>query len=55
MSLLGDRPTTATVRTLSRTTIMFLGRDYFRRLVSALPPLREYFEELSKQRRRARV
>ena len=51
MSLLGDRPTTATVRTLSRTTIMFLGRDYFRRLVTALPPLRQYFEELSKQRR----
>ena len=37
------------------TTIMFLARDYFRRLVSALPPLRQYFEELSKQRRRARV
>jgi len=33
MSLRGDKPTTATVRTLSRTTIMFLGRDYFRRLV----------------------
>jgi CRP-like cAMP-binding protein len=55
MSLLGDRPTTATVRTVARTTIMFLGRDYFRRLVSALPPLRQYFEELSKTRRRARV
>jgi CRP-like cAMP-binding protein len=55
MSLLGDRPTTATVRTLSRTTIMFLGRDYFRRLVDALPTLRQYFEELSKQRRRTRV
>jgi CRP-like cAMP-binding protein len=55
MSLLGDRPTTATVRALSRTTIMFLGRDYFRRLVEALPPLRQYFEELSKHRRRARV
>jgi CRP-like cAMP-binding protein len=55
MSLLGDRPTSATVRTLSRTTIMFLGRDYFRRLVQALPPLRQYFEELSKHRKRARV
>jgi len=55
MSLLGDRPTTATVRTLSRTTIMFLGREYFQRLVQALPPLRQYFEELSKHRRRARV
>ena len=51
MSLLGDRPTIATVRTLSRTTIMFLGRDYFRRLVQALPPLRQYFEELSAEAR----
>ena len=55
MSLLGDTPTSATVRTLSRTTIMFLGRDYFRRLVQALPPLRQYFEELSKHRKRTRV
>jgi CRP-like cAMP-binding protein len=55
MSLLGDTPTSATVRTLSRTTIMFLGRDYFRRLVQALPPLRQYFEELSKHRRRTRI
>ena len=37
------------------TTIMFLGRDYFRRLVQALPPLRQYFEELSKQRAGARA
>src|SRR5678816_4378679 len=42
MSLLGDRPTTATVRTLSRTTIMFLGREDFQRRVQALPPLRQY-------------
>jgi CRP-like cAMP-binding protein len=55
MSLLGDKPTTATVRTLSRTTIMFLGRDYFRRLVQALPPLRQYFEDLSSKRKRSRV
>jgi CRP-like cAMP-binding protein len=55
MSLLSDRPTSATVRTLSRTTIMFLGSDYFRRLVQALPPLRQYFEELSSKRKRSRV
>jgi cAMP-dependent protein kinase regulator len=55
MSLLGDRPTSATVRTVATATILFLGRDYFRRLVDALPPLRQYFEELSKTRRRARV
>jgi CRP-like cAMP-binding protein len=55
MSLLGDRPTTATVRATTPTTILFLGRDYFRRLVGALPQLRQYFEELSKQRHRAQV
>jgi CRP-like cAMP-binding protein len=55
MSLLDDRPTTATVRATTPTTILFLGRDYFRRLVGALPQLRQYFEELSKQRHKARV
>src|SRR5262249_14066376 len=55
VSLLGDTATSATVRTLSRTTIRFLGRHYFRRLVQALPPLRQYFEELSKHRKRTRV
>jgi hypothetical protein len=43
------------VRTVAAASILFLGRDYFRRLVEALPPLRQYFEELSKHRRRARV
>jgi hypothetical protein len=28
-----------------------LGRDYFRRLVSALPALRKYFEDLARARR----
>ena len=55
MSLLGDRATTATVRTVATASILFLGRDYFRRLVDALPALRQYFEELSKHRRRAQV
>jgi CRP-like cAMP-binding protein len=55
MALLGEQATNATVRAVSPTTILFLGRDYFRRLVDALPPLRQYFEELSKQRRRAKV
>src|SRR4029078_5773426 len=41
MSLLGDKPTTATVRTLSRTTIMFLGREYFQRLGPVAAHLRE--------------
>jgi len=51
MSLLDDSPTSATVRASTPVTILFLGRDYFRRLVDALPALREYFEELSRSRR----
>jgi cAMP-dependent protein kinase regulator len=53
MALLGEPVTTATVRALVPTTILFLGRDYFRRLVDALPGLRQYFEALAKQRREA--
>jgi CRP-like cAMP-binding protein len=51
MSLLDDSPTSATVRAVTPTTLLFLGQDYFRRLVGALPALREYFEELSRSRR----
>jgi len=51
MSLLDDSPTTATVRALTPATLLFLGRDYFRRLVDALPALRQYFQELSRSRR----
>jgi CRP-like cAMP-binding protein len=50
MALLGDAPTNAEVRTVVPTSILFLGRDYFRRLVSALPALRKYFEDLSRSR-----
>ena len=50
MSLLHDAPTTASVRTLTPTSLLFLGRDYFRRLVAALPAMRKYFEDLAKSR-----
>jgi CRP-like cAMP-binding protein len=50
MSLLHDAPTTASVRTLTPTSLLFLGRDYFRRLVAALPALRKYFEDLAQSR-----
>ena len=53
MALLGDSPTNAEVRTVIPTSILFLGRDYFRRLVSALPALRKYFENLSRSRAKA--
>jgi len=51
MSLLADAPTSATVRAASATTILFLGRQYFQRLVQALPAMRKYFEELARSRR----
>ena len=43
------RPTPTSARSRP-TSILFLGRDYFRRLVSALPALRKYFEDLSRSR-----
>jgi CRP-like cAMP-binding protein len=55
MALLGDSPTNAEVRTIVPTSILFLGRDYFRRLVSALPALRKYFEDLSRSRGKGKV
>jgi CRP-like cAMP-binding protein len=51
MSLLDDSPTTATVRAVSATTILFLGRQYFQRLIKALPTMRKYFEDLATARR----
>jgi CRP-like cAMP-binding protein len=50
MSLLADTPTTATVRALASTTILFLGREYFQRLVRAIPTMRKYFEDLARSR-----
>jgi CRP-like cAMP-binding protein len=50
MSLLNNQPTTATVRAARPSTILFLAREYFQRLVQALPAMRDYFEELSAHR-----
>jgi len=50
MSLLANQPTTATVRAARASTILFLARDYFQRLVQALPTIRQYFEKLSHER-----
>jgi CRP-like cAMP-binding protein len=52
MSLVADEPTNATVRALSSTTILFLGREYFQRLVGAVPTLQKYFEDLTWSRAR---
>ncbi|HET6147172.1 MAG TPA: cyclic nucleotide-binding domain-containing protein [Polyangia bacterium] len=50
MSLINNQPTSASVRAARRSTILFLARDYFQRLVEALPEIRRYFEELSARR-----
>jgi CRP-like cAMP-binding protein len=50
MSLLTNQPTSATVTAARPSTILFLGREYFQRLVGALPQIREYFEDLAERR-----
>ena len=50
MSLLTNSPTTATVTAARPSTILFLAREYFQRLVQALPAIRQYFQELAQRR-----
>jgi CRP-like cAMP-binding protein len=50
MSLLSNQPTSATVTAARPSTILFLAREYFQRLVQALPQIRQYFEELAQRR-----
>jgi CRP-like cAMP-binding protein len=50
MSLINNQPTSASVRATTRSTILFLGREYFQRLIQALPEIRRYFEQLTERR-----
>ncbi len=51
IAVLTKEPATATVRaTKPGTTLLFLSRDYFERLLAAVPELRAYFERLSEDR-----
>lgn len=50
ISLLNDEPTTATVTASSPSTLLFLGKDYFQRLVAAVPEVRAYLEQISDDR-----
>jgi CRP-like cAMP-binding protein len=50
ISLLHNQPTTASVVAARPTTILFLAREYFQRIVAAVPPIAEYFRELSEER-----
>jgi CRP-like cAMP-binding protein len=51
ISLLENSATTATVTAARRSTVLFLAREYFERLVHGVPALREYFEQLAEERR----
>lgn len=50
ISLLNDEPTTATVTAAVHSTVLLLEREVFRRLVDAIPEVREYVESLGEER-----
>jgi len=51
ISLLDDAPTNASVVATAQSTLLLLPRPIFSRLVSGVPELRAYFENLADQRR----
>jgi CRP-like cAMP-binding protein len=50
ISLLSEELTTATVRATERCTTLFLSRDYFDRLIEAMPDIRTHLEQLGEDR-----
>ncbi|MBN1656199.1 MAG: cyclic nucleotide-binding domain-containing protein [Deltaproteobacteria bacterium] len=50
ISLLSDEPTTATVTAKEKSTVLFLGRDYFQRLIEAIPEIKRYISRISEER-----
>jgi CRP-like cAMP-binding protein len=50
MSLLAHQLTSATVRAVTRATVLFLAREYVERLTAAIPEVREYFRSVAAQR-----
>jgi CRP-like cAMP-binding protein len=52
MSLLHGQPTNASVVASQPTTILFLAREYFQRIVHAVPALAEFFKHLSDERQK---
>ncbi|HEX8953484.1 MAG TPA: cyclic nucleotide-binding domain-containing protein, partial [Polyangia bacterium] len=52
IALVRGTPATATVRAGRPTTVLFLAREYFERLLSALPEMRAFFETLTEERLR---
>lgn len=50
ISLLNDEPATATVTAARQSTVLFLAKDIFQRLVAAFPEIREYVSNLGEER-----
>ncbi len=50
ISLIKGFPATATVKAAKQSTVLFLDRIYFQRLVDALPEIRKLFEEMTEER-----
>jgi CRP-like cAMP-binding protein len=50
ISLLHDAPTSATVTAASQSTVLFLDRAVFQRLLEAIPAVRDYVEGLGEER-----
>jgi CRP-like cAMP-binding protein len=52
IALIRGTPATATVRAGRPATVLFLAREYFERLLAALPEMRAFFETLTEERLR---
>ena len=50
ISLVFDRPATATVISITEVTVMFLPKEYFQKLIASIPEIRDYFVKLSYDR-----
>jgi len=50
MSLLAHQLTSATVRAVTRATVLFLAREYVERLTAAIPEVRDYFSSVAARR-----
>lgn len=50
IALLKGGPATATITAARQSTILFLDKIYFQRLINAIPQLKKYFDNLSEER-----
>ncbi len=50
MALIRKSPTTASVRALTPSTVLFLGREYVQRMVDGVPAIKQYLETLTEDR-----